>query len=113
MERGDGPGSPWTPEEPEPAGGWPADPDAVPVVIGAWERLPSGAARPAAAARRAYAASFKGGEGLARARRFAEAWRWLQQSTDGGTGHLDSERVEWLYRAGLLRPVRAPDKRGR
>jgi hypothetical protein len=113
MEGGQGGGGPWTPEEPEPAGGWPPDPDAVPVVVGTWERLPSGAARPAAAARRAYAASFKGSEGLGRVRRFAEAWRWLRLEANGGSRRFDSDRVEWLYRAGLLRPARAPDKRGR
>jgi hypothetical protein len=108
-------GGPWVPDEVEPEGGWPAAPDAVPVVVSAWQQLPAGGARPAAAARRAYAVSRKHDDGRARARRFAEAWRWLQP--DGGRARgrrlCDPEAVEWLYAAGVLMPARAPGRRAR
>ena len=99
--------APWTPVELEPPGGWPPVADAVPVVVAEWERLPAGEARPHLAGARGRAVSVKYDLGVERARRFAEAWRWLAAvRRHGGVRPGQSEFVRRLAGAGVLRPVR-------
>ena len=106
---------PWVPDEVEPAGGWPAHPDVVPVVVTEWERLPTGQARPHLPTARGHAVSLKHDLSVDRARRFAEAWRWLDSvRRHGGVARPGNpEYVWWLYRAGVLRPIRRTDSQVR
>jgi hypothetical protein len=104
------PEPPWVPDEPEPAGGWPAAPAAVPVVVARWRRLPAGSARPARGALRSRAVAVKA-DAPDRVRRFAEAWAWLRQErarVDWPRGWAATER---LVIAGLLLPARALEAR--
>jgi hypothetical protein len=104
--------SPWIPDEVEPNGGWPPAPDAVPIVVSEWQPLRVGGglveAQAHPLARASYVVLRKHDHGLHRARRFAEAWRSLQQALDQGDPRRlgDPEYLEWLFAAGVLRPAR-------
>ena len=88
---------PWVPDEP--AAAWP--PDAVPVVVSAWERSPGGArARPLA--RMSYAVLLKRDVDLHRARQFADAWRSLLAARR----LRDPRHLERLCAAGVIVPGR-------
>jgi hypothetical protein len=91
---------PWTPEESAPEEGWPAAPDAVPVVVQAWALLGTGETRPDLPTTGGFGVSVKRDWSALRAGRFAEAWRALRR--DGAT----RETVERLHRANMLRPIK-------
>ena len=97
---------PWVPEEAAPRAGWPALPDDVPVVVSGWRQLDDGAARPSVRSRATRGVALKRDRGAQRARQFAEAWRWLRDAGGVSRDDLDLPRLQWLYDAGVLAPVR-------
>jgi hypothetical protein len=109
---------PWVPDEPEPPGGWPAAPDAVPCVVSEWvlgavrgglvETRPvhSWLPHPAAAVN-------DDGGGLSRVRRFAAAWAALSARRSAAAAAppaLCQGCVRRLLRAGVL--LELPTRRG-
>jgi hypothetical protein len=109
---------PWVPDEPEPPGGWPAAPDAMPCVVSEWVlTLGRGGlveTRPVHSWLPQLAANMKDdGAGHLRARRFAAGWATLAalapSGAQGGPA-LCRGCVRRLLRAGVL--LELPTRRG-
>jgi hypothetical protein len=102
-------GRPWTPDEQEPAGGWPPAPDAIPIVVRAWRLTESGEARPDPPTTGGFAASLKSDVSRSRAWHFAEAWRLIRER--GSAWASDPKAVRMVSLSGVLVPVRKGRRR--